>query len=406
METKTINVLTERLLEAEVALDKLARKARRYGNPDISWSRGEAFKKKVEIREWDGGSSEMLMDYTPLVVTGQAPTVGRYRFLARVEFLDGAPLLTTAPDAEGRLHHRFRATDRRCEHCRHDRQRNDVYVVENLETGEQMQVGRTCLRDFLGTDTPAGVAQRFEFWNLVSDRQREEGGYASASISVHSAVRLGLATIRVFGWMSKSAAREDERPTASYVALVLNPYGRTLDPDELEIVAKIKAAARPDDAEEAQRIMDWVRDEMRGDSEYNYNLRTLFAAGSVPSERVGFVVSAVAAFNKAMDIQMRRTREAASNAASQHVGSVGARLRDLDCVLTGSINLGDGQFGPRLLHKFRDAAGNVLIWFTGNGTGLNVGERCLLDASVKEHSERDGVKQTIVSRVKVKGWSA
>lgn len=85
--------------------------------------------------------------------------------------------------------------------------------------------------------------------------------------------------------------------------------------------------------------------------------------------------------------------------ASQHIGTVGERLRGLE--LTVSFQTGfETQFGFTTVTGFRDAAGNVFI-HKGTNPGCERGDRVTVAATVKEHGERDGVKQTILSRPKV-----
>ena len=57
---------------------------------------------------------------------------------------------------------------------------------------------------------------------------------------------------------------------------------------------------------------------------------------------------------------------------------------------------------------FTDTDGNVLVWFASkplervneNGVYEDVTEVSHIRATVKEHNERDGVKQTIITRCK------
>jgi hypothetical protein len=57
----------------------------------------------------------------------------------------------------------------------------------------------------------------------------------------------------------------------------------------------------------------------------------------------------------------------------------------------------EGQFGTSYLHIMNDAQGNVVIY---KGTKILGGktETLTVKATVKEHGERDGVKQTKIAR--------
>lgn len=96
---------------------------------------------------------------------------------------------------------------------------------------------------------------------------------------------------------------------------------------------------------------------------------------------------------------------AAVQPANRHVGSVGQRLRDLECVYHGGPTIGLGSdYGPSVLAKFTvisgPMAGAILIWKTKYHPARR-GQVVRLTASVKEHSEYKGTLQTIVTRGKV-----
>lgn len=61
----------------------------------------------------------------------------------------------------------------------------------------------------------------------------------------------------------------------------------------------------------------------------------------------------------------------------------------------------------KVLYKFRDNAGNVLVWTT-TGYGVDAeqvqqGDKAILRGTVSEHSEYAGEKQTVLKRCTVKG---
>lgn len=53
-------------------------------------------------------------------------------------------------------------------------------------------------------------------------------------------------------------------------------------------------------------------------------------------------------------------------------------------------------------HEFTTPEGNVLIWKTTNGLGIEVGDTVTVTGTIKEHSEYNEVKQTVLTRCKVK----
>lgn len=86
-------------------------------------------------------------------------------------------------------------------------------------------------------------------------------------------------------------------------------------------------------------------------------------------------------------------------AASSHVGQVGERIKAR--VTIGTVLTFDGFYGPTYLTIARDEVGNVYV---SKGTRwANQGDVVSIVATVKELGERDGVRQTVLQRVKVQG---
>ena len=95
--------------------------------------------------------------------------------------------------------------------------------------------------------------------------------------------------------------------------------------------------------------------------------------------------------------KVKKAEWAARDALSQHIGDVGSKI-EVEAVVyfkTGFSN----QWGYTTITGFR--AGDNIIIHKGSGPGGEKGDRVILKATVKEHGERNGVKQTIVTRPKV-----
>lgn len=95
----------------------------------------------------------------------------------------------------------------------------------------------------------------------------------------------------------------------------------------------------------------------------------------------------------------------ALKAISQHVGIVGERITAKGSfVKTAWFEVpsfaGYGMT-TMYIHTFKDADGNVFIWKTSSGLGLESGEPVNIKGTVKEHSEYQDEKQTVLTRCKV-----
>lgn len=85
---------------------------------------------------------------------------------------------------------------------------------------------------------------------------------------------------------------------------------------------------------------------------------------------------------------------------SVHVGVEGQR-GEFEAMVEFSISY-ETQFGVSYVVGLRDAGNNVLIIKASRSLGVVKGQRIKFAAFVKAHGERDGIKQTILNRVKIK----
>lgn len=395
MTTLTIQILADRRAEAAVAIEKLIKRAAKLGQA-IAYSIGEPYVETREITVEDGRPIRRKVQVCDVQVTGDAPRVGPYEFLARLDFAPGGIMINSVPFA-GAVDERFRAAVNVCQHCNKKRLRSALYVVRNTETGEQLQVGHNCLRDFTGIDNPAKIVARFSLY--ASLRELSEFGEGGGR-SFHAELRELLATaatcIRLFGWLSKSAAVEGSKPTASLVNMALMPIALTKG--EAETRRQILDGHTADDDRMAAETIAWARS-LEGKSDYEHNLTVACASDDVFDPRqIGLIVSAVAAYQRHMGKLAERAREREANTVSTAQGAIGQRLRNLRLTQTMARVIGGDEYGECVLIKFRDEAGNIFTWITGRGTGAENGAAIVVTGTVKRHKEYNGAIETQLTR--------
>lgn len=94
---------------------------------------------------------------------------------------------------------------------------------------------------------------------------------------------------------------------------------------------------------------------------------------------------------------------------SEYLGEIGKRL-EIEVTLVDVVSWEVPSYTPwggeitKVLYKFEDASGNILVWFT-TGFGLDaqqyqIGSIFKIKGTVKEHKEYQGNKQTVLQRVK------
>lgn len=108
-----------------------------------------------------------------------------------------------------------------------------------------------------------------------------------------------------------------------------------------------------------------------------------------------------------LEAERQEAEERARKAISQHVGQIGDKI-DLDVILEKRAWYEAKSFAgygteTHYIFTFRDNKGNALVWKTTKGLVYERGEKVHLKGTIKEHSEYDEEKQTVLTRCKVAG---
>jgi len=90
-----------------------------------------------------------LVRYINLEVTGDTPTCNGWEFVATIVHTEEGNITRSKPGYT--VPAEYRDAPAYCSHCKTNRMRNDTYIVQHTRDGRVMQVGSSCLEDFLGT---------------------------------------------------------------------------------------------------------------------------------------------------------------------------------------------------------------------------------------------------------------
>lgn len=330
-------------------------------------------------------------------VIGAAPRLeGDFTVVAALDNFGEENLVRSLPGSE--VDERFRATGTICEHCNSARARKHLYVIED-GSGKQLQVGKSCLKDFVGHASPATIAAYWtQLENLFRDIDDEfVGGDKFEYVDAHTLLTTTIAAIRAFGWKSRSKAQMGEQTTADVVGIVLNT--RLDSPDAVLLRREVNNVRREEDAAKAKEVLAWVAD-LKTNSEYNHNLKLSLQEGLVSQRHFGIACSAI--------VSHQGFQQRCEQTVSKAVGEVGEKLTGLKVKVTFHRELA-GEYGVTQLIKFTTEEGNVLVWF-GSGSSARdiaelIGEEVVIKGTVKAHKPgfKDGIETqlTRVSEVKL-----
>lgn len=386
-------VLTFRLEETMKLLAKIEKKAKKYGCDDISF-KTVAERKELRTRVVDDVMTKVEVSVSDIEVTGfdTAPKVGEYDFIARIDFEETGNLIFNISGKD--LPEHFRTTDCGCDHCNVNISRNSVYVVADKD-GKLLQVGKSCLQDFVGTKTPEQILRKFGFLQDIKTAMEEGSFFSFGSFTylTEEFLMVSLACIKLYGFVGKSSADETKQPTASAARDYFDRQGKGAAKYRAEINAAIQENG-------FDKIATQVRGELMNSddcSEFAYNLRTILYKDVINHKHVGYVAAAANHY-------FRQKAKAAEpkKISGGYIGSIGDKISAHEVTVT-NIRAMDTAWGVSTLYKFVDAAGNIMSWFASNGAqGLDIGSKAVIKAAtIKALKEFNNVKETQLTRVKI-----
>ncbi len=338
-------------------------------------------------------------------VSGQAPKLGGWSFVAVLQHEEAGNIIRHVPGTEElKVSLDMRTAPPYCGHCKTVRRRNDTYVVAH-DDGRQLQIGRNCLKDFTGHDSPEAIARWAELLAAFKESQEDDGsgGEGSGGAGENHAEILDFlvyvaCAIRVTGeWLSRTKAREFSNrlatadvawnirfPSKSEIARG-EPLPKPTEADAARAARALKVAEDFFEAEDAAG---------RQLEDYTHNLRITVECKSVSHRSSGLAASLIAFSERLIGQEMER-RKAATSA---HQGTVGQR-ETFQLSVIRIIDI-DSQYGTTHLHILQDAAGNRFKWKASREC-LDVGATYAVKGTVKAHEEYKEIKQTALSRCKV-----
>ena len=253
-----------------------------------------------------------------------------------------------------------------------------------------VEVGSTCLQDFLCSDKVSGIVWMANFTQTVGDilsSGREATGRTTPVYELATVLGCALKSVRENGYINRDKAQELETCSTAGEAMYL------MNGDRYANIAPYE----PTEAEldEANLIIGYIQG-ITTETDYKYNLQKIACSEFVTGRFVGYAVSMIPFYRKAMNMIKERT----NTKASDHVGNVGEKI--VTDVTFVSVHVFDTQFGTMFINKFLDANGDMIIWKTGKCDEFATNKKYLVSAKVKEHNDYKGTKQTIITYPKFK----
>lgn len=407
MVTATFEIPKFNIDGLEQQLDRLRKRAVKLGimPPVLTITREEV--RDVPNRRGKGTTPItfcfVTLTHDPIILAG-------WKLVAAFTHTEHGNLIRKAPSATLEIPESFQKTPQACQHCNVNRSRANTFLLQNTESGELKQVGRTCLVDFLGHANPETFAGWAEaLWSAMEAAGEcdPDGEGSGPRGSKYMSVRLLLGTIlrsvKSQGFRSTKVERGSTRDhvlslqfnrhhtvVAEHAALIAAYPAEIIDPEVDAIFAW--AAALPES----------------GLSDYIWNLRVVLLNGYVLMESLGLLCSVTVAMENQAAYALRQAGYVAEKAARQaeamksdYVGKIKERI-----TFTGRIlftKFIENDYGGKYLVSLADDQGNRLVsFYSGRDERLfsaSGDKRFELKGTVDKHGEYNGAKQTTLKRL-------
>ena len=400
--------------QLDYRIARLNKRARKLGCPEIKLIEHGTEDEPVYEKDIDGetrfvGGRPAIKCYRRILlitVEGSAPKIAGWEFIAVIEPTvdeEGKVLgniLRGVPGATKQVPEKYRTAGNNCDHCQKERRRLETFVLAN-DAGDFKQVGRNCLRDFLGHTNPEAYCSYAEMLmsaaELCAGSEDEDffgdgGARHEYRFDAEEILQLAACSVRLTGWRSNATARQ---------------YGTESTSDQVKAWIFTRPDHRKDwkfplhpideDKATAKEVADWLETlQTRTDlNDYMYNLSILGQGAMFTTKNFGLACSAIPTYLREKEREINRKKRFEDDKNSQYCGTVGKRERfELTLVYERDF---ESTFGVMHMLKFRDANSNVFIWFASNKY-CAIGETVVVNATVKAHEEYEGVKQTIITR--------
>lgn len=339
--------------------------------------------------------TETVFDVT---ITGAAPSYAGWTFLAAVDTLTGPDggefVVRCAPGVDEQRVDRSILVAGQCQHCNTFRtNRIRTFLVANDATGELVQVGSTCLKDFTGWQgNPVFVHAD----DLESDLFEGGFGAPSPEWSATTVIATAWAAVQAFGWRPSSWGEHTTRDT---VDMILGGRGTQADEARREVARFADEANR-----KAPEILAAVLESLEGDDDgFAANLRAVLRSDAIGYRHLGIAVSAISVYQRLMGQQAKAAAQA-DKVETAYAGTLGQKL-----TVTGTVTVCstvENNFGYHTTYSMLIVivdGPTVAKMFTAAAWALDVeqGDTITVTGTVKAHEEYQGDKQTVLSRPKL-----
>lgn len=315
------------------------------------------------------------VEHTVFTITGETPTIDGWEMIGAIQHIDGKNIISQIPFTTGIIPPEYRDAKPFCNHCNTHRVKIHSYIIRNKDTGDTMQVGKTCMKDYFDRD----ITQYINWWKHLDlfftdleDGDRSVINKNDIRYDFRTALEVAFACVRIDGY-NKS---DSPYPTKTDVLQHMTGFRRT--------------NVKEEDIESADKAIEWLKTQDTK-SDFINNLRTFLEMEKVPAWSFGYIAGIVPTYTKSQREQIEVLN--AWYGREKQRGELTLTLKKLFVT--------EGYYGTTYIHTFLDQDNRMFVWFASKDAGLDKNVPTLVKATVVGHEKFKSVKQTKINRLVV-----
>lgn len=322
----------------------------------------------------------------PVSISGEYPAINGWKCIAKIDHRDGVNLIAIYDEMDVS---KWRERKPTCDHCGHNKIKVQSFLIQNEESGEILQIGKSCIQDYIQGD-PKYMLQMLTWVRSLGDILDEEysmGGSGYQYFDVETVAKVSALSIRKNGFVP-SSAYGDEYSSLPTVQDVNNYYFGTRDKEFSDYWAFEEV-----DEVNAKDMIEYFNAET-GDNNFVITIKQLLELCDVRSKFFSYIAGAMSGYFKKLDRDIKDAHK--KNRSNEYVGEIKKR-QDFTVTLE-NITPTNSFYGVSYIHRFIDSTGNTIIWFAGGVSIERVGETFKIKATPKKHQKYGDTLQTVVTR--------
>lgn len=415
MEDKKDNLYqipVSRLAELQKKVKTLNNRAKKSKLPEITVSVDPKYVvHRVTFK--DGESCNIA--FANVTVEGLLPVVEGYTFICKIEHTRDnktGELIGNMVKGMSKEEYpeEYRTLHSNCEHCKTKRYRKETFIIESPEK-KRMQVGTECLTNYITKHSLEAMMHFLKTVQELSDfDDMDKVSRVPDVVDLYQFIEACVESVKIHGWVPKTL-QIDRTRSYTYSRGWEQFYPIKLTDDRGNVIYESEHYKISE--ETTQAVKEYV-DLFRAKTPMNtfeHNLQIILKQEILFKKDCGF--AAVVAKNILNATAKKIEKKARVN---DHFGKIGDKV---ELVVTIKARRSfENNFGYRgsvsyLIEMIEDKTGHTFKAFTsvpycpsttGDERSVEVGDRFIVQGTIKDHTEYKEFKTTQLTRIKFREW--